>query len=175
MSTKKLIKFYKFNWSLPTWLVNIFGKLGDIGQYLGPIAVLGYCVLMANWHLLEVFTITYLITAAIQVLLKLFFNNPRPRETDLDGINPDLKLEISAKEGNSFPSGHTMSAMTGGMFWFEFIGLGYSPIIFGIAGVLVGVITAFSRIFKRAHWVRDVGFSLVVSIIAYLVAKFFFL
>lgn len=187
MFTKKLIDFYKIFWNFPKKYEDQLGKIGDTLQYTNPIIFLLYAVGVAlyNWYqraehpfqLLLVFLITYLVTTIIQVGLKFLFDNPRPRD-EIDkgnpGINPDLNFNPKTDGHNSFPSGHTMSAMTGGMFWFQMtFGVPSLGILFGILGFSLGILTAFSRIVKHAHWVRDVGFSIVVSMVAYFIACFY--
>lgn len=184
MSTKKLIDFYQIFWNFPKKYEDQLGKLGDILQYTNPLIFLGYAlgisyVNVVNrvdrpFQLLTVFVCTYVATALIQIVLKFLFDNPRPRdeiEKNNQGVNPDLNFDPGLDKHNSFPSGHTMSAMTGGMFWFQMtFGILNLGIFFGIIGFSLGVLTAFSRIVKHAHWVRDVGFSAIVSIVAYFIA-----
>ena len=187
MSTRKLMDFYKIFWNFPQKYQDKLGKLGDTVQYTNPIIFLIYAIGVTFYNsfyrienpfkLLVVFVITYAITALIQVTLKFLFNQPRPR-TEIakgnQGINPDLNFDPQIDGQNSFPSGHTMSAMTGGMFWFQMT-FGYAElgILFGIIGFTLGLLTALSRIVQHAHWVRDVGFSIVVSVLAYFIACLF--
>lgn len=184
MSTKKLIDFYKIFWNFPKKYEDQLGKIGDILQYTNPIIVALYALGLSYYNvvnqvdkpfnLLVVFICTYVATTIIQVVLKFLFDNPRPRdeiEKNNPGVNPDLNFNPKLDGHNSFPSGHTMSAMTGGMFWFQItFGIPTLGVLFGIIGFSLGILTAFSRIVKHAHWVRDVGFSIVVSMIAYFVA-----
>ena len=179
--------FYKIFWNFPQKFQDKLGKLGDTVQYTNPLIPLLYAFGVAwygtlnhlenPYRLFVVYIITYLITALIQVTLKFLFNQPRPR-TEIakgnQGINPDLNFDPKIDGQNSFPSGHTMSAMTGGMFWFQMT-FGYAElgIFFGIIGFTLGLLTALSRIVQHAHWVRDVGFSIVVSVLAYFVACLF--
>ena len=187
MTTKKLIDFYQIFWNLPKNHEEQLGKLGDVVQYTNPLIFLVYAIFATlvnlfngaenSFRLLTVFVCTYAITALIQVILKFLFNQPRPR-TEIakgnQGINPDLNFEPKIDGQNSFPSGHTMSAMTGGMFWFQMtFGVVQLGVLFGIIGFTLGILTAFSRIVQLAHWVRDVGFSIVVSVLAYFIACMF--
>lgn len=187
MSTKKLIEFYQIFWNFPKKYEDQLGKLGDVIQYSNPLIFMGYALGLSIYNLcnhiehpfrlLLVFLCIYLVTTLIQVLLKFLFDNPRPRdeiEKNNQGINPDLNFDPKFNGHNSFPSGHTMSAMTGGMFWFQMtFGIQGLGVLFGIIGFSLGILTAFSRIVKHAHWVRDVGFSIIVSIVAYFVACFY--
>ena len=184
MATKKLIDFYQIFWNFPKKYEDQLGKIGDILQYTNPIIFALYALGVAYvnitqqadhpFKLLSVFMCTYAATAIIQITLKFLFDNPRPRdeiEKGNTGVNPDLNFNPKADGHNSFPSGHTMSAMTGGMFWFQMtFGIPSLGIFLGIIGFSLGILTAFSRIVKHAHWVRDVGFSIIVSMVAYFIA-----
>ena len=101
-------------------------------------------------------------------LIKACFNNPRPSEVE-GTDNPDLELDWSPTEGQSFISGHSLSAILGGIFWFE-IGTTW-----GIIGLTLGLLTGLTRIIAKAHWLRDVIGAGVLSTILYLIAHYYFL
>lgn len=159
-------KFYEKIWNMKDSIVKELEKLGDYIQFLTPIVILLWIALVTG-DVAEgrKFVICFAITMSIYLLLNALFNNPRPSQTD-SPTNPDLNLDWSPTEGNSFPSGHTMAAMTGGVFWFDISNT------WGMVGVFLGVICAFSRLAAEAHWVRDVVTSSIVSVAVYAVATF---
>lgn len=114
------------------------------------------------------FVVTFVIAMIIMSLCKALFNAPRPREVEGDD-NPDLKLDWTPRDFNSFVSGHTMSAMVGGIFWFQI-----DPWL-GVVGVALAVITGLSRIIAKAHWLRDVVGSTIVATILYVIDVLYFL
>jgi membrane-associated phospholipid phosphatase len=163
-------RFYRKLWALKDELKEDIVKIGDYLQLVTPLVFLIYVACYSTNKVGKVFVATYIICTVIQVLLKTLFNNPRPREVEEGSTrNPILKLDWSFNEGDSFPSGHTMSAMSGGVFWFE-IGT-----IAGIIGIILGLFCGLSRIIGRAHWLRDVITSSVIAVIAYYIAKIYYI
>lgn len=156
---------YRILWNIPSNMKDDIRKIGDHIQFLTPIVVVLYCILDGNIPMLREFIIYYLICTAIQVLLKWAFNAPRPSQTDSE-TNPLPKWEWSVNRGDSFPSGHTMSAISGGLFWTLFA---FGQPWVGIAGILLGLITALSRMIVRAHWLLDVGTSIIIASIVFLI------
>lgn len=156
---------YRILWNIPSNMKDDIRKIGDHIQFLTPIVVVLYCILDGNIPMLREFIIYYLICTVIQVLLKWAFNAPRPSQTDSE-TNPLPKWEWSVNRGDSFPSGHTMSAISGGLFWTLFA---FGQPWVGIAGILLGLITALSRMIVRAHWLLDVGTSIIIASIVFLI------
>lgn len=161
-----LDKFYTKLWNIKESVKKDIKKLGDYMQFITPVAFLVYIACFGDTTLGRVFCAAYIAGTIIQVLLKALFNNPRPREVDTTN-NPDLDLDWSVGEGDSFPSGHTMSAMVGGIFWFEI------NWCIGLIGIGLGLVTGLSRIIAKAHWLRDVLTSTVVAVILYAAAYFY--
>ena len=188
MSTEKLKKFYQTAWNLSESFTNTFGNLGDKLQIVLPLVPLVYFLgehvlflLFGICPLGLVHVVTYVITYGICMLicvvLKFLFNAKRPNKAiseGNDGVNPDLPLDPGIETNKSFCSGHTMSAVCGGLFCF-FMTFGLAPLgyILGLAGWTLGVLTGFSRIVKRAHWTRDVLTSIGVCLVAFFIATFF--
>lgn len=161
-----LNKFYKKLWNIKESVKKDIKKLGDYMQFITPVVFLVYIACFGDTTLGRAFCVAYIAGTIIQVLLKALFNNPRPREVD-GTCNPNLDLDWSVNEGDSFPSGHTMSAMVGGVFWFEISWW------MGIIGVILGLVTGLSRIIAKAHWLRDVLTSSVVAVILYVAAYYY--
>lgn len=112
--------------------------VGDILQYVIPWAALLAVALTGSqvdaWRWLYVGVITALVTQ----LLKRAFNYTR------FGVRPDGGEE-------AMPSGHTSSAFMGAFFFYFQFGLLAAAI-----PLLLAVITGYSRIFTKRHWLRDV-------------------
>ena len=155
---------YLYNkfWGIKASLKNDLRELGDNLQFITPLVVIAYCVLTPDLYLLKGFLACYGICLVIQLFLKALFNNPRPNEIGWNTRNPNLRLGWSPYKGNSFPSGHTMSAMCGGIFWTNMLTL---PWFVGWIGISLGLITALSRLSARAHWMRDVFTSAIIAIV----------
>jgi hypothetical protein len=170
LNLKSLMKnvptmLYRILWNIPSNMKDDIRKIGDHIQFLTPIVVVLYCIIDGNIPMLREFIIYYLICTVIQILLKWAFNAPRPSQTDSEA-NPFPKLEWSVNRGDSFPSGHTMSAISGGLFWTLFA---FGQPWVGIAGITLGLITALSRMIVRAHWLLDVGTSIIIASIVFLI------
>lgn len=164
------MSFYEKIWSLKdTWFGKKLREAGDYIQILCPSLFLVWSACFGTNELSQVFVLTFLAAMGIYLLLNGIFNNIRPSEDESNTEAPDMVVDWSPTEGNSFPSGHTMSAVSGGVFWFEI-----SPIA-GCIGLLLGLVTGASRIISKKHWVRDVLASTVISITLYIAAKMLFL
>jgi membrane-associated phospholipid phosphatase len=167
---KILDRFYHTMWGFrKTTVGSILVEAGHHLQIVTPVVFFIYSACRLGSPITKVFVISYAISEAIQGSLKVLFNNPRPNEVE-GTVNPPLKLEWSVDIGDSFPSGHTMSAMVGGIFWFQMRYICGYPVM-GIIGVLLGIVTGLSRIISRSHWLRDVVASWVTAVIIYWVAK----
>lgn len=162
------MSFYDKLWGIKESVKSDIRSLGDKLQMLTPVVFVVYEACYGDHYTSKVFVAAFIINMAICSLLKALFNNPRPREVD-GSKNPELDLDWSPNKGNSFPSGHTASAMIGAFFWFEI------SVYAGVIGLLLGVITALSRIIAKAHWLRDVATSTVIACAIYLACKLYIL
>ena len=159
---------YRVLWGVSDGVKSDLRKIGDNLQFITPIGVLLYGAFTGELKLLQVFILYYLGCTVIQVFLKWLVNNPRPNEIDTT-VNPALTLDWSVNKGDSFPSGHTMSAVSGGIFWFNICGY------MGILGLVLGVFTAFTRLVVKAHWMRDVVTSGIIAIIMWGITDHYYL
>lgn len=155
-------------WSIKDSIKADLTSLGDDLRIYLPVAFITYEACFGDHHTARVFVIALAVALALMSLLKGLFNSPRPRETT-DNEAPELDLDWSPNEGNSFVSGHTTSAMLGGLFFFEF------GLMYGIIGVVLGALTGLSRVVSKAHWIRDVVGASALSLIIYVVCKLYFL
>ena len=149
---------YRKLWGIKDGVKADIKKWGDYVQFVTPLAVLLYGAIIGELKLLQVFILYFTGCTILQIVLKWLFNNPRPKEIDSD-VNPKLRFGVTPIVGNSFPSGTTMSAVCGGMFWFNI-----SPYL-GVLGVLLGIFNAFSGLINKEHWIRDVMTSAVIAIV----------
>lgn len=133
-----------------------FKITGDVLQYLLPVSYFLSTLIFVDFLSAAYFAAFYVLAFLIVLGGKCLFDAPRPFEVD-GKSNPKLTFSWSPTEGNSFPSGHTMSAMMGGIFFFNF------GTVFGLIGVCFGLLTAVSRMVVNMHWARDTIFSLTVS------------
>lgn len=154
-------RIYTKFWNMKESVIDDLREFGNYLQFITPMVVIIYTAWVGDVLLARVFIKYYLLCTFIQILLKSLFNNPRPSEVN-SPYNPPLDLEWSVNKGDSFPSGHTMSAMSGGIFWANISC--FQPYL-GWAGILLGVITAISRLAAKAHWMRDVTVSACIAII----------
>ena len=162
------MSIYDKLWSIKDSVKEDLTALGDNLRFALPVAFIVTQACFGDHNTSRVFCIALVIALALMSLLKGLFNSPRPRETT-DNEAPELELDWSPDEGNSFVSGHTTSAMLGGLFFFEF------GVIYGIIGVVLGALTGLSRVVSKAHWIRDVVGASVLELIIYVVCKLYFL
>lgn len=161
-----LDKFYNFIWNLKD--KDKIETVGDVLQIFIPLMTLIHFLFAGMFHESIVYVIAFLIAMGISEILKILFNNPRPRQVDTTD-NPDLDLDWSPDEGNSFVSGHTMAAMTGALFWCSIDWFG------AVIMILLACVVGFSRMAVKAHWLRDVLGSTVISILVYVISWYYFL
>lgn len=162
------MSIYDKLWSIKDSVKEDLTALGDNLRFALPVAFIVAQACFGDHNTSRVFCIALVIALAIMSLLKGLFNSPRPRETT-DNEAPELDLDWSPNEGNSFVSGHTTSAMLGGLFFFEF------GLMYGIIGAVLGALTGLSRVVSKAHWIRDVVGASALSLIIYVVCKLYFL
>ena len=164
------MSIYEKIWSLKeTWFGLKLRELGDYIQIGCPAFFLVWSACFGTNELSRVFILTFLTAMGIYLLLNGLFNNIRPSEDESNTKAPAMDLDWSPSEGNSFPSGHTMAAVCGGVFWFEI------SFYMGVLGLFLGLLTGASRVIAKKHWLRDVLTSTSVSISLYLMATYFFL
>ena len=163
------MSFYEKIWSLKnTWFGLKLRELGDYIQIACPAFFLVWSACFGTNELSRVFIVTFLLAMGIYLLLNCIFNNIRPSEDTTNKEAPDMKVDWSPYEGNSFPSGHTMAAVCGGIFWFEI------SFTMGCIGLFLGLMTGASRVIAKKHWLRDVLTSTFISIGLYSLATFYF-
>ncbi len=163
-----LDRFYKKLWSIKESIKEDIRSLGDKIQFITPLVFITYSACYLTNHISKVFVASFLVAIIIMSLTKAMFNAPRPYEVD-GTKNPELDLDWSLREGNSFVSGHTTSALIGGIFWFQINDF------MGFVGVMLGLITGVTRIVAKEHWLRDIIGAAVISVSIYLIDIAYFL
>lgn len=163
---------YEKLWALPESVKAVIKDWGDYLQYILPILTLVLSIFFMSHHFLWVYVGYFAVSMAVMMLAKALFDNDRPREVedseDPDD-NPDLDLDWSPDEGNSFFSGHSSSAMSGAIpaIWIN-------PWL-GAFMVVLACFVGFSRIVAKAHWIRDVVCAFASSAVLWGIAVYFFL
>lgn len=131
-----------------------FETLGDALSVAVPVVVITWLVLEKNYLEASKFGFAYLIANLITHLLKALTFAPRPYERQGEWI----KWDISFKTGNSFPSGHTTSAMCGAVY--ASYALQAMP---SLAFTGMAILVALSRVHVKAHFYRDVFYGYVIA------------
>lgn len=119
------------------------------------MALLIYCLIQGLYHQLFNAVLTPAITFIVVTIVRRLINAPRPYK-----VYPIKPLIEKKKEGESFPSRHTLSitiiAMAGLYIWWP-------------AGVVLWVMSAcmgISRVVAGVHFPRDVLAAVMISIVA---------
>jgi undecaprenyl-diphosphatase len=133
--------------------------LADIGNAYGatptiPIALLGltFVALRTRRHQIAVFSTSLLVLRMMAMLLKGFFDSPRPT-TDVAEVHAEF-------DGLGFPSGHAMTSMiVAGALTVALVRMfpesGWvKPAI--IAAWFLALLCGYARIWYGAHWTTDV-------------------
>lgn len=162
------MSIYEKLWALPIDLKEKITKAGDYLQKIIPITTLLVALVFMPHHFVWVYVGYFAVVMALMSLLKAMFNNPRPREVGTDD-NPDLDLDWSPDEGNTFVSGHSSAGFGGALpaFWIN-------PWLGAVLFVLACFV-GFSRVVAKAHWIRDVVGAFVLAAGLWWVAVYFFL
>lgn len=163
MSNPKIVqKLYLQIWNWPDHIKQIIGTVGDWLQYLLPISILAYCLIVFGITYPTYMYVGYFIACVCtSSLIKALFNNIRPRNWDdistTPEQSPDMNLDWSPREGNSFVSGHTAAAFAA--VWPAML---INP-LFGVITLMLALFVGFSRMVVKAHWLRDVLGSIVLD------------
>lgn len=140
------------------WVILIFGycqlvsahdwytKYGDIGQAAIPAIAGGIALYNKDYAGTYQLVLSVAASLAVTHSLKHIVRSKRPHGGK-----------------NSFPSGHTTSAMNGAVFIHKRYGIWYSLPFYG-AAAMVG----HSRVAARAHWPIDI---LGASVISYMITS----
>ena len=154
------MSIYEKLWAIPEDTRNKIREWGDKLQVYIPVITLGFCACMMTNQFSIWYVIYFALCMLMMVLIKALFNNPRPREiegSEDPDDNPDLDLEWSPTEGQSFLSGHSSSASAGA--WVAF---SINPWL-GVVLLVLALFVGFSRIVAKAHWIRDVVCAFIMT------------
>jgi membrane-associated phospholipid phosphatase len=130
-----------------------YKRLGDFLTLAIPCTTL--CMIAGYFPRDEMkkFIFAYLLVSFITWLMKASFFAPRPNAN----IGDSVRWKWSVNDGDTFPSGHTSSAMAGAVYAL-FI---YYPV--GIPLIALAILCAWTRVQVKAHFYRDVFFGSVVA------------
>jgi membrane-associated phospholipid phosphatase len=126
-------------------------KLKNLGDAL-TLAIPAY---FGKPHVVH-FIISYALANAICFLVKGFTYAPRPNAN----AGKYVRWKFSLNDGESFPSGHTTSAMHGAVYT-AFL---YLPI--GVPLILLASLCGYTRLKVKAHYDRDVFFGTLIAMFA---------
>lgn len=138
-----------------------FERAGDILSVGIPGGLLAYLFFNNRAECYKL-GVACLIVFVITHLIKTMTFAPRPNAKEGEWV----KWDWSFKSGDSFPSGHTSSAMIGALYGLHVL----NPYL-GLAVYALAFLVALSRVHAKAHFYRDVFWgtfiSQVVSLIVY--------
>jgi membrane-associated phospholipid phosphatase len=129
-----------------------YKRWGDFLTIAIPSVTLALAAWIGKTEIFK-FILAYIIVNTICFILKSTLFAPRPRQL----IGDSIRWKISVEEGNSFPSGHTASAMAGAVYG-VFL---YWPV--GIVLLLLAFLCAWTRVKTLAHYWRDVFFGSICA------------
>ena len=135
---------------------NIIKKLGDVLTILLPVSALPVIYFLCGLRELFSFVIIYAIGNLVVQLLKGIFDAPRP----MDSIEHVLYIHgYSHEDGESFLSGHSMSASLPAYYILFFV----KPLWICLPFILLAWTCAWTRVYVKAHWPLDVVSANLVS------------
>lgn len=165
------MSIYEKLWAIPEETRDKIREWGDELQVYIPVTTLGFCACMMTNQFSIWYVVYFALCMLIMAIVKAIFNNPRPCEiedSEDPDDNPDLDLDWSPTEGQSFCSGHEMASSAGA--WVAF----YINPWLGAVLMVLAIFVGFSRIVAKAHWFRDVFTSWALSgIIWWLFIEYF--
>lgn len=119
------------------------------------------CVLFYLWiiksDLLCMTIIKPLSAFLIVTIFRKIVNRPRPYE------NMNIEPLLQHKQGESFPSRHTVSAFIIALVCFDV------NIYLGIFAMIVAIMISISRILAGVHYISDVFVSIVIAFMIYFI------
>jgi len=130
----------------------VYKVIGDVLTLLIPVITLIMTIII-SWKEAGRFLLAYGLVSLMTFLMKSIFYAPRPNE----GEGDSLRFKWSVNEGESFPSGHTSSAMAGAVYAL------FIDWRVGLVLLLLTFICAWTRVLVFAHFWRDVFFGSVVA------------
>lgn len=137
-----------------------FERIGDILSVAIPTIAGGLIWWMIGSPEASKFLFSFLIANGLTHLIKALTFAPRPHT----GEGEWVKWKISINSGDSFPSGHTTSAMSGAFYSILVLNPYVGLLLFGS-----GFLVALSRVHAKAHFYRDVFWGMMIATLTSLV------
>ncbi|MEK6809115.1 MAG: phosphatase PAP2 family protein [Nanoarchaeota archaeon] len=97
-----------------------------------------------------------ILTAAIVIVIRLFYFKPRPKKKDYSGL-------LEKIDASSFPSLHSARIV----FLALIFSVHFADIYLTILCTIVAALVSYSRIYLRKHYLIDVVGGIVVGAVAY--------
>jgi len=145
---------------------------GDYMQKVLPALALVVSLILSYKDCLSDYVIPFVIGTVLIQVFKFVTYTPRPsQQTPMD--NPwrwrAVQFKWSPNDGDSFMSGHTGAAFGGA--WFIAL---MTPLWIGLPIMLLASTVGLSRILCKAHYVRDVVGSILLTGLVQYIALFWF-
>ena len=145
---------------------------GDYMQKVLPAVALVVSLILSYKDCLSDYVIPFVIGTVLIQVFKFVTYTPRPsQQTPMD--NPfkwrAIQFKWSPNDGDSFMSGHT-GASFGGAFYIAMT----CSLWLGVPALLLATTVGLSRILCKAHYVRDVISSVILTFVIQYIALFWF-
>jgi len=140
-----------------------FTHLGNEMFYILVIPFLFWCV---NKRIATIIGISFLLSSAINDIVKFFFVNPRPDAIHLAPGIAELNKMYCPVASPGFPSGHAQNAV---VFWGT-MAYTIKHRIFTIFAILLMIGIAYSRLYLGVHYLGDVAGGIIIGTMLFLCA-----
>lgn len=157
--TLNIIHIYAGKWL--DFVMVAFTQLGNEMFYILVIPFLFWCV---NKRVATIVGVAFLLSAAINDIVKFWFINPRPNPENLAAGIAELNRMYAPLNSPGFPSGHAQNAV---VFWGT---LAYvlKHRLFTIFSLILIAGIAYSRLYLGVHYLGDVAGGIVFGTIIFL-------
>lgn len=160
MELEFLLKLQEFG---NGYLDMLFKGLTNIGHELTYIVI----IMILYWCVSKRAGIRLILALGFSQLINLDVKNYFKMERPFI-LNPEIKpVYAESAPGFSFPSGHSQNAAA---FWFYVSYMMRNKVIKTIA-IIIPFIIAFSRLYLRVHWPKDVLVGLALGLITFIIIE----
>lgn len=145
------------SWATP-WLDAVMGAITYLGSEYFFLAALGFLYWCVDVKGTLQFFIVLLSSVFLNSAVKELAGLPRPFQAYPDRIDA---AHVYTAEGYAFPSGHAQNST---VFW-GYLALSFRKRWLYIAAPVLIALVAFSRVYLRVHWPRDVLWGIVFGLV----------